>query len=61
MANCPNCSKKLSCGCKKRTAKDGKTVCASCVAAYEAKLTTSKTTALPNNSRLLSNNRYTKK
>jgi hypothetical protein len=26
MANCPNCKKKLSCGCQKRQASDGKTV-----------------------------------
>lgn len=32
---CSNCRRKLSCGCKKRTAKDGTKCCASCVVAYE--------------------------
>lgn len=35
---CPNCRKKLSCGCAKRKASDGKVCCTSCVNAYEAKL-----------------------
>ena len=45
MANCPNCKKKLSCGCQKRTASDGKSVCSGCVKTYEAGLTQKKTTA----------------
>ena len=40
MASCSNCKKKLSCGCQKRTAKDGASVCSNCVAAYESKLVT---------------------
>ena len=36
--NCPNCNSKLSCGCQKRTASDGKQVCTSCQAFYENKL-----------------------
>ena len=36
--NCNNCKTKLSCGCKKRTALDGKSCCTSCVDAYNAKL-----------------------
>lgn len=40
--NCQNCGKKLSCGCKKRTAKDGKSCCTSCVQTYNATLTTTK-------------------
>jgi len=36
--NCPNCNTKLSCGCQKKTASDGKAVCSSCVTAYENKL-----------------------
>ncbi len=36
--NCPNCNNKLSCGCQKRIASDGKQVCSSCLAAYENKL-----------------------
>lgn len=36
--NCPNCDKKLTCGCQKRMASDKKQVCASCLENYEAKL-----------------------
>jgi hypothetical protein len=37
---CQNCNAKLSCGCKKRVAKDGKSCCSSCVKAYNDKLET---------------------
>ncbi len=37
MSVCPNCKSKLSCGCQKRVAKDGTTVCNNCLASYEAK------------------------
>lgn len=40
--NCPNCNAKLTCGCQKKLASDGKQVCASCVASYENKLKQSK-------------------
>lgn len=43
MATCPNCKNKMSCGCQKRTAKDGKTVCSKCIASYEAGLKQRKT------------------
>lgn len=36
--NCPNCNTKLSCGCQKRTASDGKQVCSGCLPSYESKL-----------------------
>jgi hypothetical protein len=36
--NCTNCNAKLSCGCQKRVASDGKQVCSSCVSSYEQKL-----------------------
>jgi hypothetical protein len=36
--NCTNCGAKLGCSCQKRTASDGRPVCASCIAAYEAGL-----------------------
>lgn len=39
---CLNCNTKLSCGCQKKTAVDGKQVCASCIQGYEAKLKVSK-------------------
>jgi transcription elongation factor Elf1 len=35
MATCQNCNKKLSCGCQKRTASDGKSVCSNCLGKYE--------------------------
>lgn len=38
MAKCNNCGAKLGCSCKKRTASDGKSCCASCIAGYERKL-----------------------
>ena len=36
MANCSNCGAALSCGCQKRKASDGVSVCANCVGRYEA-------------------------
>ena len=45
MATCPNCKNKMSCGCQKRTAKDGKTVCSKCITSYEADLKQRKTLA----------------
>lgn len=36
--NCPNCNAKLSCGCQRRTASDGKAVCSACLVAYENKI-----------------------
>lgn len=44
MSSCPNCKNQLSCGCQRRTASDGKSVCSSCLAPYEASL---KSTATP--------------
>lgn len=35
---CENCGNTLTCGCKKRIAKDGTKCCASCVTAYNNKL-----------------------
>lgn len=37
MATCPNCNKKLSCGCQKRKASNGKMVCVNCLGSYEKK------------------------
>lgn len=39
---CNNCNATLSCGCKKRVAKDGTACCASCVNAYNVKLAAKK-------------------
>lgn len=36
--NCSNCKARLSCGCQKKIASDGKEVCTSCQAIYEKKL-----------------------
>ena len=33
--NCQNCGSRLSCGCQKRTASDGKQCCSKCITAYE--------------------------
>lgn len=38
MAQCKNCHKKLGCSCKKRTASNGKSCCASCLPALEKTL-----------------------
>lgn len=40
--NCTNCGAKLSCGCQKKVATDGKSVCTSCIAKYESGLKSSK-------------------
>ena len=34
---CANCGTTLSCGCQKRTTKDGKQVCTKCIHTVEAK------------------------
>jgi transcription elongation factor Elf1 len=38
MSACPNCGKKLSCGCQRKTASNGRTVCTTCASNYEASL-----------------------
>jgi hypothetical protein len=38
MSQCGNCKAKLGCSCKKRTASDGKSCCASCLSKYEKTL-----------------------
>ena len=43
MAQCNNCRTKLGCSCKRRTASDGKSCCATCVSKYEQTLKQSKT------------------
>jgi hypothetical protein len=35
MSQCRNCRAKLGCSCKKRTASDGKSCCATCLPKYE--------------------------
>jgi hypothetical protein len=50
MSTCPNCKKKLSCGCQRRTASNGVSVCSGCLGSYEQTLKpqTTKTTEAPN-------------
>jgi hypothetical protein len=38
MSTCPNCGKKLSCGCQKTKAADGKICCNGCVGSYNKAL-----------------------
>lgn len=45
MANCPNCGAKLSCGCQRKTASDGKQGCVKCILVYEQKLKQQKKNA----------------
>jgi uncharacterized protein YbaR (Trm112 family) len=40
MASCPNCKKKLSCGCQKAKASNGTVVCKSCKKNYESLIKT---------------------
>jgi hypothetical protein len=36
--SCPNCNHVITCGCQKRAASDGKTVCSFCINTYEDRL-----------------------
>lgn len=47
--NCPNCNAKISCGCQKRVASDGKSVCTTCVNKYEEVLKKQKEDLNKNN------------
>ncbi|TXG79478.1 MAG: hypothetical protein E6R13_09780 [Spirochaetes bacterium] len=49
--NCTNCGAKLSCGCQKRIASDGRAVCGSCLATYEAGLKQIKVDISPANNK----------
>lgn len=42
---CPNCNSRLSCGCQKRTASNGVTVCTMCITRFEADLAAKKNKA----------------
>lgn len=47
---CPNCGAALSCGCKRRVAKNGKQCCEKCVTALNASLSAQPaSTARPDN------------
>jgi hypothetical protein len=45
MATCSNCKARLSCGCQKRTASNGTSVCSNCLSSYEASLAQTQTMA----------------
>lgn len=47
MAVCANCKKSLSCGCQKRKASDGASVCTNCIGAYESKKNILRTPVAP--------------
>lgn len=38
MSACLNCGVSMGCSCQRRVASDGKSVCGSCVTAYEKKI-----------------------
>ena len=42
--NCLYCGTKLTCGCQKKTASDGRVVCVSCLQRYEDNLKEQKDT-----------------
>jgi hypothetical protein len=48
MSSCLNCKKTLSCGCQKRTASDGKSVCSNCLSGYEYSLKKINVASTPN-------------
>lgn len=48
-AFCTNCSSKLTCGCQKRVASNGVTVCSKCVASYEETIKKQKEQQQPTN------------
>jgi len=60
MANCLNCKKALSCGCQKRTASDGKSVCSTCLQGYEARLKQTPKPAATTPTQAWGANRYKK-
>jgi hypothetical protein len=45
MATCSNCKARLSCGCQRRTASNGTSVCSNCLSSYEASLVQIQTMA----------------
>lgn len=48
MSACPNCKKKLSCGCQKVKASNGTVVCKSCKGSYERSLKANTTNLTSN-------------
>ena len=63
MSQCSNCKTQLSCGCQRRTASDGTSVCGSCLSTYEAKLqnqTQPKQTSVQQPNQVWGKDRYNK-
>lgn len=52
---CMNCKAKLSCGCQKRTASNGASVCTNCITAYETALSRNRTLSTPSSGTAPSN------
>ena len=50
-STCPNCNHVITCGCQKRTASDGKTVCSFCINTYEDRLKIQQQANIANNSK----------
>lgn len=42
MSTCPNCGSNLTCGCQKRVANDGKSVCTMCINSYNNHIASKK-------------------
>ena len=40
MSTCPNSKARITCGCQKKKASDGKQVCSTCLSKYEMSLKT---------------------
>jgi hypothetical protein len=47
MSVCPNCSRKLSCGCQRRVASNGSACCSNCITSLEAKLKAARVVPSP--------------
>ena len=48
MSTCPNCKARITCGCQKRKASDGRQVCSTCISKYEAALKLKDSTSRSN-------------
>ena len=49
MSTCPNCGSNLTCGCQKRVATDGTSVCTMCLNSYNSHIANKKQGSSPNN------------
>lgn len=44
---CPNCGTKLTCGCQRRSASNGASVCSNCISSYENALIVKRNSGIP--------------